>query len=111
MPADIMEYEPKVKCMHIVNFGIGAALQFDAEKRKESCIGDQRIISRMIAAAKRHYDQAQSSLPADTETTKRLQTVNDFILTHKPSGVTFQNTREATGAQRGVDSKKRCMIM
>lgn len=85
MPADINEYEPRVKCMHIVNFGIGAALQFEAENRQTKDNSDPRIIGRMIKASKKHYEQAQSSLPADAETKNRLKAVSDMMLTYPSS--------------------------
>lgn len=97
MPSDIAEYEPKVKCMHIVNFGIGAALQFDAENRHLKPVeGDKRIIHRMLVYSKKHYEQAQISLPADSETRSRLQAVRDMMLTHKSGDpLRIENIRSA----------------
>lgn len=99
MPADIFEYEPRVKCMHIVNFGIGTALQYDAENRIANGKSDSRIIGRMIRASKKHYELAQTSLPANLETKERLQVVSDMMMTPTPEELVLGDiTKEAIGS-------------
>ena len=97
MPIDIVEYEPRVKCMHIVNFGIGAALQYEVESRMSNEVGDQRLLSRMIKASRMHYKRAQASFPANLETKKRLDNI-----THVTSTEKYQPQLQDAVSQKGA---------
>jgi hypothetical protein len=54
--------EPKVKCMHIVDYGTGIMLQELAEN-KEHQGGDVRTIRRLRNLANEHFLGAEKTLP------------------------------------------------
>ena len=64
---DIAYLEPKVKCMHIVDFGTGIMLEEFADSREKQG-GDQRTIRRMRALANEHFAGAERMLPSHSPT-------------------------------------------
>lgn len=83
---DVAYMEPKVKCMHIVDFGTGIMLQELAEN-KEHQGGDLRTIRRLRNLANEHFLGAEKTLP-NYAPTQKLRAAIAETRRHKRNALT-----------------------
>ena len=80
--SDIEALIPRVKYMHIVDFGCGVMLQELADLKMASG-GDPRIVKRLRRMAQQHFQEAEKLMPNHQETQSRADAVTSQIETSK----------------------------
>lgn len=80
--SDIEALVPRVKYMHIVDFGSGVMLQELADL-KVMTGADPRIVKRLRKMAQHHFQEAEKLMPNHEETHNRADAVMSQIETSK----------------------------
>ena len=106
MAADIEAYEPKVKCMKIVDYGTGRLAQLLADQRlAEGSTVENEFTRRLLWNAKISYLLANKNMPTDAAVKQELAAVSAVLNTYsEPSSKNKESNTSATSSSSEVAS-------
>jgi hypothetical protein len=105
MASDIEAYEPKVKCMKIVDYGTGRLAQLLADQRlADGSTVENEFTRRLLWNAKMSYLLANKNMPTDNAIKQELAAVCAVLNTYSEPSSTSKELNTSPSSERAACS-------